>query len=122
MRIPTIKNVKKILIMPKSTLFNPKRVVYEIGQTTMYADAGKGAVHLGQNGTVYADGLKNLGICTLGNGFAAKQRIIVKNSNIATMSLRANDIITFYSCKFPEPKSSVEKFNHIAEVIYTNRK
>ena len=116
-----LKNIG-ILVKPKSTLFNPKRIVYEIGQTTMYADKGKGSVYLGKNGTIYAYRLKNLGVCTLGNEFPQPQRIFIQNSKISgNIAVRNKDTVTLRNCELPSPKPQAPKYNAIVDIVYKNR-
>ena len=122
MKIPAINTIGRTLIKPKASLFNPKRVVYEIGQATMYSDAGKGSVYLGKDGTIFAYKLNNLGICTLGNDFAPKHKIIVQSSHISSdIAIRKKDTIALCNCTLPHVNPPAPKFKHITKIIYTNK-
>ena len=88
----------------------------------MFADAGHGIVHVNKKGVIHANGLKGLGVCTLGQDSTKTQRIILENCDIvAGVSKREKDKVQTINCNFPKPKPQKPRFDVRAEVIYTNR-
>ena len=122
MQIKPVRGMVFTLIKPQKILFNTKKIMYEIGQTTIYADTGHGSVHLSKDGSIYAYRLKNIGICTLGNNFAKPQRIVIQNSTIiGNIAIREKDIVTLRNCKLPAPKPPKSKYEPIVDIVYTNK-
>ena len=109
-------------IKPVQTIFNPRRVVYEVGPVTMYADAGQGSVYLAKNGSIFAKDMRGLGICSLGSDCWKAQRIFVKNSDIpAGFSIREKDFIKLENCILPKPKQAPKPYQPIVKIVYTNK-
>ena len=106
-------------ILPIPTI-NPQRVVYQIGKTSIYADANSGKVLLTPKGTIIIDKVKNLGM-----GDTSKNReginAIIKDSQIGVLLQNAKDKIRLINCKFPEVKAKEPKFHPIVDIVYTNR-
>ena len=109
-------------INPKPVFFNPSRVAYEIGNVSMYADAGKGSVYLAKNGSILVKDMKRLGICTLGSDIWKAQRIFVKNSDLTSnVAKREKDVVKLVNCNLPKQPPKPPKYVPIVDIVFTNR-
>ena len=88
-------------IRPLASLFNSKRLTYQVGGVYFCVDKGKEVVNLTKKGVVTIKNAKALGIGSdTINGCGAKVKI--SNSDVACMYMHGNDVVELHNCKLPK--------------------
>ncbi|MBQ7450456.1 hypothetical protein IJS77_03490 [bacterium] len=108
-------------IMPIIYKFNPKRAIYKIGNTVLYTNREKEVVEA-VDGFIHITGAKKLGLSTDTALSSAKiPRIIVKDSSIGCIYGNNNHHVFLHNCTFITNPKIKPKFEHTAQIIYTNK-
>ena len=109
-------------IVPIISQFNPNRIFCKIGKTSIYADKGNGVVEVIGKELISLKGMRNIGLRTdAGTLGEITPRIIIKDSSIACIYGNENHRVFLQNCTFPEVKAKKPKYEHVAQIVYTNR-
>lgn len=109
-------------VTPIISQFNPSRIYCKIGRTSIYADKGNGVIDAVGDGLISIKGMRNIGMRTeVGRIGEVPPRIIIKDSSIACIYGNENHRVFLKNCTLPKVKDKTPDFEHIAEIVYTNR-
>ena len=106
--------------IPPVSTFDPKRVMYTVGNQLIFAKKGVGRVDVTKNGTIILQNLKELGV---GDSDPNRKgaRMIIKNSDICVLYQNLKDKIYLFNSKIRTRKIKHDSWKPIIDIVYTNR-
>lgn len=106
-------------ILPSSLFRNSKRLLYEFGGVTAYAEKNHGAFEVLKSGTIVIKNAKKLGVSSDTMQGSGKKLIIV-DSDIVSVTMHGSDVVKLHNCKYSFPKKPVKDNRPFAEYFAEN--